>query len=511
MTPADVPPPTRRSLRATDQTDAADATAILVADPVVAPAARDRDAHSVLPPRTSPTPGTAGKAPAPAKVAFAWVDESVVATGARPALTADATGSALAPASADLLASAPRRSPFRPGVIIPILLILALFGVYGATTLLWPLHAVAPEVTAVQVEPVAAPAAAPVWPAEGSAGIAVRGISGSLSSSAEPQEIASITKVVTALLVLEEMPLAVGETGPEYRFTANDRSQYQGYRNRGESALNVPVGGSLTQYQLLQGMLIGSANNYADRLASNLWPSDAVFARAANEWLASHGVPGITVVEPTGFDTDNVATNEALLILATKALANPVIAEIVRTPSVELPGAGLVTNTNDLLADPGVLGIKTGALDRFNLLSAKDIVVGDVTIRLTASVLSQPDPEARSAATRALFAQLEAELQPTTTVAAGTTAGVVETKWGARADVVTADAAPVILWNGGAATLETEYSLGDSRAQGDQVGTLTATGPFGSTSVALRLDGDIEPPDAWWRLTHPLDLFGLAG
>lgn len=498
-----------------------DASATLVADPdttarntpVLRTAAPTPTALSGDPatPGTAARPGRPVKADRPAKVAFAWVDESAIAAGTRATPGLGAADSALVPASADLLASAPRRSPFRPGVIVPVLLIVALFGVYAATTLLWPLHAVAPEVTAVQVDPVSAPAAAPIWPAEGSAGIAVRGIPGSLASSTEVFEIASITKVVTALLVLEEMPLAVGEAGPEFRFTANDRSQYQGYRNRGESALNVPVGGTLTQYQMLQGMLIGSANNYADRLASNLWPSDAVFARAANEWLASHGVPGITIVEPTGFNTGNVATNDALLILATKALANPVIAEIVRTPSVELPGAGLVTNTNDLLADPGVLGIKTGALDEFNLLSAKDVTVGDVKIRLTASVLGQANPENRSAATRALYAQLEAELQPTTIVAAGTTAGVIETKWGARANVVTADAAPVILWNGGAATLTTEYSLGDSRAKGDDVGTLTATGPFDSTSTALRLDGDIEPPDAWWRLTHPLDLFGLTG
>ena len=442
--------------------------------------------------------------------ALAWLDDGAVPARRAPADLTDSTHP-YAEVSADLLARRPRRSPLRPGVILPVLSALCVAGIYAAATLFWPLYAVPPAVEKVAIADLASPATALAWPATGSAAVGVTGFDGAPASAADAKPMASITKLVTALMILDQMPLTPGESGPSFTFTSRDRQSYYDYLAKDESALNVPVGGSLTQYQMLQGMLIGSANNYADRLASNLWPSDAVFARAANEWLASHGVPGITIVEPTGFDTDNVATNDALLILATKALANPVIAEIVRTPSVELPGAGLVTNTNDLLADPGVLGIKTGALDRFNLLSAKDIVVGDVTIRLTASVLSQPDPETRSAATRALFAQLEAELQPTTTVAAGTTAGVVETKWGARADVVTADAAPVILWNGGAATLETEYSLGDSRAQGDQVGTLTATGPFGSTSVALRLDGDIEPPDAWWRLTHPLDLFGLAG
>ena len=32
-----------------------------------------------------------------------------------------------------------------------------------------------------------------------------------------------------------------------------------------------------------------------------------------------------------------------------------------------------------------------------------------------------------------------------------------------------------------------------------------------SDTVDLRLTGEIEPPSAWWRLTHPLELLGLAG
>ena len=111
------------------------------------------------------------------------------------------------------------------------------------------------------------------------------------------------------------------------RFTFGDSLQYWNYLRNGESALDVPAGGSLTQYQLLEGMLIGSANNYADRLASNLWPSDRVYADAANAWLESHGVSGVRVVEPTGIDTRNRATPEGLLTLAEKAMANPVIAE----------------------------------------------------------------------------------------------------------------------------------------------------------------------------------------
>ena len=156
-----------------------------------------------------------------------------------------------------------------------------------------------------------------------------------------------------------------------------DRRLYQGFLARGESALPFPVGGELTQYQLLQGALIGSAGNYIDYLTSQYWTNDAVFASAARTWLARHNLGGITVVEPTGIDPANAATPDAVIGLGELALADPVIAEIVRTPQVELPGAGLVANTNDLLVDPTVVGLKTGTLDgQFNLLAAKDVAVG---------------------------------------------------------------------------------------------------------------------------------------
>jgi len=197
--------------------------------------------------------------------------------------------------------------------------------------------------------------------------------------------------------------------------------------------------------------------------------------------------------------------------LAQKALANPVIAEIVAKQSVDLPGAGHVENTNGLLADPGVVGLKTGTLDAWNLLSAKDVTIGDKTVRLYASVLGQPNDEARLAASRALYAQMEAELQPKPSVTASTVAGQVETLWGDKVDIVTSGDASVILWNGGNGTVATSYHLGDSRDAGDVVGSLSVTGPLDATTVDLELAAEITDPSPWWRLTHPLDLFGLNG
>lgn len=447
----------------------------------------------------------------PVTTALRWVDERSVTESARAVPQLEAAGAAsFTPVAADLLARAPRRSPWRPGVLVPFAFIFAVIAAYCGATLLWPLHAIAPTVQASVVEPVPAAGAVGAWPGVGSAAVVVDGVGPALASSADARSIASVTKVVTAMVVLDQMPLALGKQGREFSFTAADERSYWAYRRGGESALNVPVGGTLSEYQMLQGMLMGSANNYADRLADTIWPSNAVYARAANDWLAAHGISGVTIAGPAGIEAENTATPEALLEVAKRALADPVIAEIVRTHSVELPGAGLVENTNNLLADPGVVGLKTGTLDSYNLLAAKDVTIGDTTVRIYAATLGQPDVETRDAATRALFAQVEQELQLTPSVTAGTSVGRVETRWGASVPIVTASDADVVLWNGSAARLSTSFDLGDAREQGDVVGSLVATGPKNAATVDVVLDGELDGPSPWWRLTHPLELFGLV-
>lgn len=247
------------------------------------------------------------------------------------------------------------------------------------------------------------------WPEHGLAAVAI-GDGAVLTPSDEPHAMASVTKLLTALMAQREYPLAPGESGPEYHFVQKWNDSFDEYQARGESALPVPVGGVLTQYQLIQGMLLASACNYADILVSEMWGSDEAYTEAANRFLADHGITGIHVVEPTGIDPANTATPSALIALARLALADPMIAAIVATPSVELPAAGLVENTNDLLADPGVVGIKTGTLDGSNLVSAKDVAIGGETVRVFVVVMGQLDDEARFTESRALYAAVEARL-----------------------------------------------------------------------------------------------------
>ncbi len=497
------PPSSRRARRRRDASPGEVATARpqdeAVADAEVSDAADDVAAWVTTP---EAAPGR--------RIALGWLDDDAVTARTSPPDLTDGAHPYLL-VSPDLLARRPRRSPLRAGIVVPTLGAIALVGAYAATTLLWPLYAVTPSVTPVAVADLAAPATAVVWPAAGSAAIGVAGFDGSPASSTDARPMASITKLVTAMMILEQMPLAVGESGPTFAFTARDRQTYNNYLAKDESALNVPVGGTLTQYQMMQGMLIGSAGNYTDRLAGSLWPTDRVFETAAKEWLTRHNLPGITVVDPTGIDSANAGDPASLIALARLALADPVIAEIVRTPSVTLPGAGNVVNTNDLLTDPAVVGLKTGTLKgAYNLLAAREQTVGDTPVRVYAVALGQPNDQTRDAETSRLLTEVTAEASTPTVLPAGTVVGTVTTLWGTSVQIVTDADASLLLWNGATAPVTSDLSLGDARAAGAAVGTVSTKGPIDSASSGVHLAAEIPDPDAWWRLTHPLQLFGLA-
>lgn len=444
------------------------------------------------------------------RVALAWVDDDAV-TGANGHREAAASAGPYTLAHAELLTERPRRSA-APAVLTTLGVAVLVAGGYTGATLMWPLDAVAPEILPAAVAAPAAAIAQPAWPAEGAGATAVGGFAAVSASSGEPESIASITKLVTALVVLDRMPLADGEQGPEFAFTAADRREYRAYIADDQSALDVPVGGVLTQYQLLQGVLIGSANNYADRLVFDLWPDEDAYVEAANAWLRAHDLGGVTVVDSSGIDPGNTAAPASVIALAESAMSNPVISGIVAQRSVELPGAGFVENTNALLADPAVVGVKTGSLyGSYNLVAAKDTDLDGVNVRVFATALDQPDDETRHSATAALLDRTIAEISASPVLPAGTVAGTATTPWGATAEIVTEADIRVALWNTQSAQAAASVDLGDARDADDQAGELTLTGPLGSATTALRLTSDIPDPDIWWRLSHPLQLWGLAG
>jgi D-alanyl-D-alanine carboxypeptidase (penicillin-binding protein 5/6) len=132
-------------------------------------------------------------------------------------------------------------------------------------------------------------------------------------------------------------------------------------RQQGESVVSIVAGEQLTERQALQALLLPSANNIAAVLAR--WDAGSVerFVAGMNETAWSLGMTHTRYTDPSGYDEATVSTAADQLRIVDQAMALPVFASIVATPTVTLPVAGTVDNTNTLLGHGGFVGVKTGS------------------------------------------------------------------------------------------------------------------------------------------------------
>ena len=201
-----------------------------------------------------------------------------------------------------------------------------------------------------------------VWPAHGQGAFVVTGQSQiQAGPNQRPAPIASVAKVMTAYLVLRDHPLRPGEDGPAITLTDADVADTDRRRGQQESVVSVAAGERVTERQALQALLLPSANNIAAVLARwDAGSADAFVARM-NASAESLGMIDTRYTDPSGFDDATVSTAVDQVRLVDRAMRLPVFASIVATPSVTLPVAGTVHNTNTLLGHGGFVGVKTGS------------------------------------------------------------------------------------------------------------------------------------------------------
>lgn len=380
---------------------------------------------------------------------------------------------------------------------------------YLPLTLLAPVQ----DVTA-QLAPYEAPAAvepAVDFPEYGASAIGAIGYPGVLASggSLEALPIASISKIITALVVLEAKPLAPGEPGPDITFSDADVDLYNAQVAQNGSVAGVYSGQVMSQRTAMSVMLIASANNYAESIANWAFGSQGAFVQAATDWIARAELTSTAMVEPTGVSPRNVSTSSDLVQLGRLALANPVLAEIVATPSIDVPNLGVIENTNALLGTVGVDGIKTGTLDEAGscLLFSQDFSVGGTAVTLVGVVLGGPDHDTIDLAIQSLLAQADAGFREVTLATDGQQFATYATTWGDVSTAVAASSLSVVVWSATPVSLTVTPSPVQLATAGTEVGTLRFTVGDRTFEVALHLSTTIDDPGAWWRLSHPFELF----
>jgi serine-type D-Ala-D-Ala carboxypeptidase (penicillin-binding protein 5/6) len=187
--------------------------------------------------------------------------------------------------------------------------------------------------------------------------------------------IASLTKLITALAVLDKAPLEPGQMGNMITLSAQDEQYYWDYIAIQGTVTPVTAGLQMSQYEVLQTMLLASSNNMADTLVDYYFESKQEYVNYANNLLKEMGFVDTKVSDTTGFSPDNVSTPSELLLLGKKSLENPVIAEIVAQKQATVSVAGEIPNYNALIKLPYVTGLKPGLTDEagYCLLFSMDV------------------------------------------------------------------------------------------------------------------------------------------
>ncbi|WP_314178095.1 D-alanyl-D-alanine carboxypeptidase family protein [Streptomyces winkii] len=198
------------------------------------------------------------------------------------------------------------------------------------------------------------------WPDEGQATMAIEGIGNlGLHGGRTPVPIASVTKVMTAYVILRNHPLTGDDPGPG--ITVDARAEEEAL-SRDESSVPVRRGQRFGERELLQLMLIPSGNNIARMLARWDAGSERAFVAKMNEAARDLGMNGTTYTGASGFEPTTVSTAADQLKLAQAAMRDSVFRSIVGMPSARVSGVPhRVVNTNSLLGESGVIGGKTGS------------------------------------------------------------------------------------------------------------------------------------------------------
>ena len=427
---------------------------------------------------------------------------------------------ALSPSPLERSARRARRRRALLITVVVIALLVAAVGGYVGWALTAPVSA---PVVLSQTPAVEQPAAvALALPAEGAAAISISGgdeylgaaASGVWASSGtnEARPIASISKLITALVILEARPLAgADDPGPTITFDEAAHDLYDEYYVQGATIARMPTGSSMSQRDALATMLIPSASNYAEAVSTWVFGSQGAFLDATRRWLATHGLASTTIVEPTGISARNTSTPSDLLTVARLAAADPVIAQIVAMPSLTLPGPGVMSNTNVLLGHGGITGLKTGNLgeNSYNLLYTATLDVGTPQpLSVTGLALGGQSRDSVNRGVLTLLDSIRAGFHRVPLATRGQDVGTYTTPWGASARMVVGEGATIFTWSDTPISVAMETTTPTTYVDGEQVGSITWSAGPDSVTAGVEIEGAIEPPTAWWRLTHPTELGG---
>ena len=414
-----------------------------------------------------------------------------------------------------------RRFPVRRfAVVAVIVVILAGAAAVRAATESLPALTVRRVVPASVTLPGGRPALA--WPAQGEAAVAVDGLPLLGSSGPEtPVPIASLAKIMTAYVLLEDHPVVNGQPGFDLTVSPADVAAYQTAASQQQSVVPVAQGESLSEVQLLQALLVASGNNIATTVANYDAGSTAGFVAKMNTAAKNLGMDHTSYTDPSGLASSTISTATDQLLLAGRAMAIPAFAQTVAMPSVKIPVAGSVANFNKAVGTGGFIGVKTGSTAKAGgcLVFANRQSIGARSITILGAVLGQDLGQTSTSvltgaalnAASALVGSVLSSVSSRTVLAAGTVVAVVTNGSGVKANATTSAALTTLGFGG--LTVEItlrELRLGTRLSAGQTIASVgvaglgaAGTGVTGPSDTAPVTVASGTPSPGWsWRLSH---------
>lgn len=320
-----------------------------------------------------------------------------------------------------------------------------------------------------------------------------------------PIATASLAKMITVQVILDKYPLKAGESGPTITMTNDDENRYWWAVNNGGSNARVVAGEQITERQLLEGILLVSANNMADSLAIWAFGSIDSYHQAARQWLDKNNlVSTIVGGDASGFSSETKSTPTDLCKIMLLATKQPALVEILSANTATLPTGEVLQSTNRLLGQNGIFAGKTGYTDEAGrgLMVASHQQIGNVQLTTAAVSLSNDSYDAAFDTTNQLVLALVNDLQ-VYSIAKGEPIGEISSLWGSQTDLSVNHAVVIPYWSDQPPTIKLSINkqITDSLSPNTIIGTLQ----IGTNYINVHATSGIEPARLAWRLTTPIN------
>ena len=215
----------------------------------------------------------------------------------------------------------------------------------------------------------------------------------------EPLQPASVTKIMTMLLIMEALDR--GDVSLDTMITGTAHAA-----SMGGTQIWLKEGEQLSLDEMLKAIAVGSANDCAVAVAEHLCGAEEAFVERMNARAKELGCTSTTFVNANGLDADGQKTLTSardLALISTELLKHPKILDYTTIWMDTIRnGQFSLANTNKMLRSyKGLIGLKTGYISQAGFCISAAATRDGMT--LIATVMGAPTKEDRMADATALL------------------------------------------------------------------------------------------------------------